>query len=151
MSQVLASRPPVRIEDPDEPFLREAEDVAVAFINLALPDRESSTKKAPVYPKKTAGEPGLLRAEEGEGPQADQPPTELVPASLPLLEVTQIQQGRVSSSAAGGATADGTAVSRQVSGKAGLNPINIKKSLCHGLVPRPSQLFLQCCMGGPGK
>lgn len=147
MSQVLASRPPVRIEDPDEPFLREAEDVAVAFINLALPDRESSTKKAPVYPKKTAGEPGLLRAEEGEGPQADQPPTELVPASLPLLEVTQIQQGRVSSSAAGGATADGTAVSRQVSGKAGLNPINIKKITLSWPCPQALPAFLAVLHG----
>ena len=120
MSQVVVPRPPIRIEDPDEPFLREAEDIAVAFINLALPDSESSPKKAPVHPKKTAGEPGLLRAEEGEGPQADQPPTSSqseLPASLPVLGVApaQGQQPRLSSSAAEGPAAAGPVVSRQVS------------------------------------
>ena len=132
MSQALSSRPPVRIEDPDEPFLREAGDVAVAFINLTLPDSESSTKKAPHYPKKTAGEPGLLRAPQGEGPQADQPPTapqsELVPDSLPLLGAEDQQ---LSSSAAPGATAARPEVSRQVSGVILLKPIKHSEQSGH--------------------
>ena len=94
MSQVLATRLAVRIEDPDEPFLREAGDVAVAFINLSFPESESgSAKKAPHYPKKTAGEPGLLRSEEGALPEPESltTPTEL-PASLPQLGEGQQQR-----------------------------------------------------------
>ena len=76
---------PVRIEDPDEPFLKQAEEIAFEFINLRTKSKTSAltSVKAPIYPKKAAGEPGLLRAEEGEVPQAE--PELLLPASLPQL------------------------------------------------------------------
>ena len=84
---------PVKIEDPDEPFLKQAEDIAFEFINLSTKPKEASALaalKAPVYPRKTAGEPGLLRAAEGEVSQAE--PELLLPASLPQLGAAEGQQ-----------------------------------------------------------
>lgn len=49
---------PVRIEDPDEPFLKQAGEVALEFINLRTQNTLSSAKKAPHYPKKAAGAQG---------------------------------------------------------------------------------------------
>ena len=104
MSQVVAT-PTVRIEDPDEPFLKEAEDVAFEFISLRLPEL-GTTVKAPHFPKKTAGEPGLLSAEESEVPQAEPLTTTTeLPASLP-----QLGEGERAASRA--AAAGGTEVSR---------------------------------------
>ena len=92
MAQKLAQ--PVRIEDPDEPFLKQAGEIAFEFINLRTQSTTSallSAKKAPHFPKKTAGEPGLLRAEESE-PEASQAELELLPASLPQLGAQGGQQ-----------------------------------------------------------
>ena len=96
---------PVKIEDPDEPFLKQAEDIAFEFINLSTKPEEASALaplKAPVYPRKTAGEPGLLRAAEGEVSQAE--PELLLPASLPQLgaEGQQQQQATPQAQATGG-------------------------------------------------
>jgi hypothetical protein len=87
----------VKIEDPDEPFLKQADEIAFEFINF----RSSSTATSalapvmvPVYPKKAAGdhEPDLLGAEEGEIPQAE--PELLLPAHmyLPQFEAAESQQ-----------------------------------------------------------
>ena len=95
---------PVKIEDPDEPFLKQAEDIAFEFINLSTKPKEASALaalKAPVYPRKTAGEPGLLRAAEGEVSQAE--PELLLPASLPQLGAEgQQQQATAQAQATGG-------------------------------------------------
>ena len=97
---------PVKIEDPDEPFLKQAEDIAFEFINLSTKPKEASALaplKAPVYPRKTAGEPGLLRAAEGEVSQAE--PELLLPASLPQLGAEgqqQQQQATTQAQATGG-------------------------------------------------
>lgn len=102
MAQVEVKAPPAtkRIEDPDEPFLKEAEDIAIEFIALNLPREESKSplKRAPHYPKKTEGEPELLRSEEGEPPQTEPTATEL-PASLPRLgEGQQRSSGQLQAS-----------------------------------------------------
>ena len=101
---------PVKIEDPDEPFLRQAGEIAFEFISLRTSSTTplSSVKKAPHYPKKPAGEPGLLRSEEGALSESESPttPTEL-PASLPQLgegqqpRQTQAQGGLLPTAAAG--------------------------------------------------
>lgn len=87
---------PVKIEDPDEPFLKQAEEIAFEFISLRTKTVQlAAPVKAPIYPKKEAGEPGLLRADEGgEVPQAE--PELPLPASLPQLgaEGQQPQQQR---------------------------------------------------------
>ena len=90
MAQKLAQ--PVKIEDPDEPFLKQAEEIAFEFINLRTKSTTSAltSVKAPIYPKKAAGEPDLLRAEEGEVPQAE--PELPLPASLPQPGAAESQQ-----------------------------------------------------------
>ena len=90
----LQQAQPIRIEDPDEPFLKQAGEIAFEFISLRTQSTTSalsSAKKAPHYPKKEAGEPGLLRAEESE-PEASPADLELLPASLPQLGTQGGQQ-----------------------------------------------------------
>ena len=96
-TQVLPVPTPVRIEDPNEKYLKEVGEIALEFINLRSADesrRGSTGKKAPYQVgKKPEGEPGLLRAEEGEFPQSE-PTTSELPASLPQLGGDQLQSPR---------------------------------------------------------
>ena len=85
-TQVLATPPPVKIKDPDERFLKQAEEVAFDFISLRLESEQEVTKEAPYPPGKKEDEPELLRADEGQILQAE-------PASLPLLGKSQPADG----------------------------------------------------------
>lgn len=83
-TQLQVTQTAVQVEDLDEPFLKQAEEVAIEFISLFSSDAErealaSSTKKAPYPPGRKQGEPELLRADEGQISHPE------LPASLPQL------------------------------------------------------------------
>ena len=93
--QLIATPTAVKVEDLDEPFLKQAEEVAIEFISLFSSDAEpevfaSSTKKAPYPSGKKQGEPELLRADEGQISHPE------LPASLPQLG--ECQQSRFAQS-----------------------------------------------------
>ena len=80
-TQLQVTPTAVKVEDLDEPFLKQAEEVAIEFINLFSFDAEpeGSTKKAPYPPGRKQGEPELLSADEGQISHPE------LPASLPQL------------------------------------------------------------------
>ena len=83
-AQKQATPTPVKVEDLDEAFVKQAEEVAIEFIGLFSSDAElevfaSSSKKAPYPPGRKQGEPELLRADEGQISHPE------LPASLPQL------------------------------------------------------------------
>ena len=113
----MTAAQPVKIEDLDESFLKQAEDIAFEFINLSTKLKKASALtplKAPVYPRKTAGEPGLLCAAEDEVSQAE--PELLLPASLPRLRSEGHQQQQATTQAQATGEHQQAAALQQVAG-----------------------------------
>lgn len=113
----------MKTENSDELLLKQAEEIALKFINLHTSSEATSaliTVKIPVYSgsKKAAAkaaaakQPGLLRAAEGEVSQAE--PEQLLLASLPQLGAEGQQQATTQAQASGGQVAPSTLVSGNI-------------------------------------
>ena len=103
-AQLVRPQAAVKIEEPLEPFLQEAGDIAFEFLSLRLQPTDAAVGTKAPHPavKDAKGEPGLLRADD-EFPESAEPTPSELPDSLPMIGDggRRQAQGGVSASSSG--------------------------------------------------